>query len=300
MSIVRQYKFSIPRHYYYNAGVVLFLFLTALLALRSTFHKEEIPLCEMRYSKGALFSLSRRSGEPLTPGELQGRLAGRDWGLNKNARIVADDNVPAGFALEITLKKANAKMSAEEAGEDKSGLGFTWLPRQLETAAAACLSYSIWTPPEFGHGTGGLLPGLAGGRPEDLTGTSEASAARPFATHMQWRADGSLSILAATPDSDRKGTPLDSTGYTRLEPGRWMRIEQEILLNTPGERNGVLRVWVDGKLKVERTDVVYRTSPEQRLLGVSAEIHYTRNGIGWGPSPKDTVLRISPLELRVH
>ena len=40
--------------------------------------------------------------------------------------------------------------------------------------------------------------------------------------------------------------------YFRLENNRWYCIEQHVKLNTPGQSDGVLRGWVDGRLAFER------------------------------------------------
>ena len=37
-----------------------------------------------------------------------------------------------------------------------------------------------------------------------------------------------------------------------LEKNRWYSIEQYLKLNTPGENDGVLRAWVDGRLAFEK------------------------------------------------
>ncbi len=43
-----------------------------------------------------------------------------------------------------------------------------------------------------------------------------------------------------------------------LENNRWYCIEQYAKLNTPGENDGVLRAWIDGKPAFEKTDVRMR------------------------------------------
>lgn len=45
--------------------------------------------------------------------------------------------------------------------------------------------------------------------------------------------------------------------------GRWQRIEAHLVMNTPGQRNGVLRVWVDGEPAVAWTDAYFSAQPTQ-------------------------------------
>ncbi len=75
-----------------------------------------------------------------------------------------------------------------------------------------------------------------------------------------------------------------------------MQISNEIVLNTPGKTDGILRLWVDGDLKVERNDVLWRVNDQLTIAGVISDISY---GHFKDPvlSPKDTSLQISPFEL---
>lgn len=295
--IVRQRKFEIPRHYLYNAGVAGFLLLTGVMAFRSTYTKDETPLCEVRYETGVLFSLAKRNGAPLTPEDLQSRLSGRDWGLVENTRIKAVDGAPSGFALEIDLKRPAAK--ADDQNANKSGMGFTWLPRALDTATSACLSYSVWTPADFPFGEGGLLPTLNGDVPESY-GNVEGANIKPFSAHVVWRSDKSLHVVPNVNAGDRKAAIQAEPGAAVLTPGKWVRIEQEVVLNTPGKPDGAFRLWVDGKLKIERYDIGYRNSDKQRLVSVNAATHFSKGYYGWAPAPKDTRILLSPMELRVR
>ena len=48
----------------------------------------------------------------------------------------------------------------------------------------------------------------------------------------------------------------DYRGY--LERNRWYCIEQYLQLNTPGLHDGIMRVWIDGRLAWEKTDWRWR------------------------------------------
>jgi hypothetical protein len=71
----------------------------------------------------------------------------------------------------------------------------------------------------------------------------------------------------------------DYRGY--LETNRWYAIEQYCRLNTPGEKNGVLRAWVDGHLAFEKTDVRFRLTDELRIEQVWMNVYHG----GTIPSP---------------
>ena len=51
--------------------------------------------------------------------------------------------------------------------------------------------------------------------------------------------------------------PIRQDAFT-LPKGRWVRIEQELVLNTPGQADGIARLWLDGDLKAEGTGLKLR------------------------------------------
>jgi hypothetical protein len=52
----------------------------------------------------------------------------------------------------------------------------------------------------------------------------------------------------------------------RLVKGRWQQVEVHMVMNTPGQRNGVLRVWVDGRPALAWTDVRYSAQSAQGVI----------------------------------
>lgn len=73
----------------------------------------------------------------------------------------------------------------------------------------------------------------------------------------------------------------DYNGY--LENNRWYSIEHYVKLNTPGQKNGILRGWVDGHLAFERTNINYRLTDALKIQRVWMDIYHG----GTLPSPYD-------------
>ena len=315
MALPRTKQFELSRTHLFNIGGVAMIALSVALALQNTFASEpETALCETRYANGVLFGYTKQKGVAMAPEELQSRLGGLDRGLVKNTRIVKDDGVPYGFALEVQLKRA----AAEEDDQSRSGIGLTWVPRQLASATAACLSYSVWTPEGFKPGEGGVLPGLVSDsgvevlnvpvevsvlpirvdQPADNPdGDAPPAQLTPFSLRPQWRADGSL-IIWQTPNIGQRGLVLVDP-KAALKPGRWVRIEQEVVLNTPGQSDGTLRMWVDGKIVYEQSTIGYRSDEVQSFQAVIGDIYNLRHGV-WSGAPAHTRIKLSPLELRLR
>jgi hypothetical protein len=75
----------------------------------------------------------------------------------------------------------------------------------------------------------------------------------------------------------------DRDGFSGLENNRWYCIEQQVVLNTPGQKDGVntsgqkdgvLRGWVDGKLVFEKTDVRMRDVAALKIENVWINLYH--------------------------
>jgi hypothetical protein len=73
-----------------------------------------------------------------------------------------------------------------------------------------------------------------------------------------------------------------------LEHNRWYCIEQHLRLNTPGQKDGVLKVWVDGELAFERTDIRFRSVPDLKIQRIWMNVYHG----GTKPSHQDQHLFI--------
>lgn len=70
-------------------------------------------------------------------------------------------------------------------------------------------------------------------------------------------------------------------GY--LETNRWYCVEHYVKLNTPGEKDGILRGWIDGRPAFEKIDLRYRLVDKLRIEQVWMNIYHG----GKEPSPYD-------------
>lgn len=290
--VLKTQQFKLPRFFLFNLAAGVLFVGTAAYAVRSLFVTDDVPPCSERYVHATVFALRGASGAALTPADLQARLAGRDWGLLDNTRIVETSDGPASTVLQVRL--SDAKVPRGDAGERTSGMGFTWMPSRLAAASAACLGYTFRLPDDFEFGVGGTLPGLFGGRDEAAAPGGKSQ----FSARYRWREDGKLELRAATVDQPGGLSLVLDPNKLTLPKGRWVRVEQEVVLNTPGAHDGALRVWVDGAMKLERRNVAFRDSDDQGLKGVIADVHYGRPDLGWAPAPKTANLLMSPFELR--
>lgn len=246
--------------------------------VRSAFEDTSTPRCSSTYPAAAQIVFENDVGQPLNAAELQARSGNDERGMLDNARVVQVAGAPSRSVLEVRVSG-----NPEEAGV-RSG----WQVGTLRTAHSACLAYSIWLPDGFSYGNIGLLPGLYAGRKLDPAERPVPGAG--FATRVRWNGEGTSEVVVQAPSAP------DGQAFSngsKLTAGRWVRIEQEVALNTPGQADGILRLWIDGKLAIETGGINYRSDPTMTLAGVAADVGYGDHR----PVDKETVVRISPFDL---
>jgi hypothetical protein len=264
-------------HFLVNvAGILIGLFVVGYVVYATFRAEEEEAPCASRYPAPMRFALLGSDGKPLSPLELQARAGVREWGVIENATVTAGAEVPTGAALQIKLAMLASQEQSE--GRARNGIDFHWNVAGAKAAKAACLSYSVRLADKFDFGAGGNLPGIAGGTPDTPS---------VFGTRLQWRADGEADLAVAPSGAAfREVRPSFA-----LPQGRWTQVEQEIVLNTPGAKNGLARIWIDGKLAAEDTAVAFRSDASAGISGVTADVGY------WRTPAKPGELQVSAFEL---
>ncbi len=101
---------------------------------------------------------------------------------------------------------------------------------------------------------------------------------------MECRSSGSVNQCGATDMRDLglyfNGAPKGSdwgnvSADISLQRGRWYAIEYQVVLNTPGQSDGTVRLWVDGVKLAERSNLRIRGS-----LGSNVKLNTVKIG-GW-------------------
>lgn len=271
------------------AGTALGLFLI-LYVVKDTFTTVQTPPCSSRFPSATEFTLKSDTGAPLSAIELQARAGAEEWGVLENAQVVAVEGAPAPFVLKVNLPKGGTSMYQPNA--KKGGMSFRWQPRGLEGTTSACLRYSVYIPSGFDFGAGGELPGIYGGA--DYQPNNFADGINGMAMRPKWAAGGEGQLSVQSPDENVGAIThaLMSESFT-LPRDRWFLVEQEVVLNTPGTADGAARLWLDGALKVERTDIPWREKDTLTLSGIVNDVWY--GGLGsTATAPADTYVALSP------
>ena len=96
-------------------------------------------------------------------------------------------------------------------------------------------------------------PGQTGGSPTGIPGYFDAD---------QW---GPFSIGGGSCNTVATNTNCGIGNAGMIENGRWVLIEFQIGMNTPGQANGIVRGWVDGVLSYEKTNMIWRNLGHDNL-----------------------------------
>ncbi len=252
----------------FNVGGGAILLTVVGYAITSFFTTPAVMPCTSRFPSGVQLAFARENGKLLSPVELQARSGSREWGLLKNAHISPSaQGTPSGGALEVKLASTE-----NEDQTSQNGVGFIWQLPEVAKASSACLSYSAFVPADFKFNEPGYLPGLFGAA--DVTQIDELQPEDSFAIRMGWAEAGDVGIDVRVPTS---AGYWEGAAHKKLWPtGRWVKVEQEVRLNTPGQDNGALRLWIDGGLIINRAGIELRKTSQSQLSGVVSDIGYAR------------------------
>lgn len=247
--------------------------------------------CSTRYTIASEFPPMGRDGRPLEPAQIASLLGNKGWGVIENLTLRPGADGP-GQVLEVRIPRGSINPGHPTA--PMGGMGFRWDAGIPTGTTAACLAYSVWLPKDFAFNKGGKLPGLFGG--DGPAGGKDVDGTTGFSIRFMWRRNGAGEVYAYIPGKpDGRGLSIERGAFT-FPRGRWLRLEQEAVLNMPGAADGALRVWADGQLVIEQTSVVYRTRPDVTFAGVMADIFYGGKADDWA-APQDTLVRLTPFEI---
>ena len=149
---------------------------------------------------------------------------------------------------------------------------------------AAELSYTLCFSKDFDFVKGGKLPGLCGG-PDNISGGRRATGTNGFSARLMWRKDGRGEAYIY--HKNQKGDYGDSFAFPagfRFPTEIPVKVRIAVTMNAVGKRDGTLRVWIDEKPMVERTDMEWRTVDSFGVDGLYFETFHGGGDASWAPT----------------
>lgn len=151
------------------------------------------------------------------------------------------------------------------------------------------LRYTLRFSPGFPFVKGGKLPGLCGG-PENVSGGRPADGRNGFSARLMWRRDGRGEAYLYHMDQPEKyGESLPFPADFRFPTGQPVQVRLAVTMNTPGEKNGSLRVWITlpgqpERLTAQRTDLRWRAVDSILVDSLYFETFHGGNDTTWAPT----------------
>jgi hypothetical protein len=124
------------------------------------------------------------------------------------------------------------------------------------------LRYYLRFANDFNFVKGGKLPGLCGGTAN--TGGNIPNGTDGFSVRLMWRTDGAGEAYAYTPEASNMGISY-GRGNWYFKRGTWQCVDEEITLNTPGVKNGSIRIWIDQNLVLNVGGLRFRDIPTLKV-----------------------------------
>lgn len=166
-------------------------------------------------------------------------------------------------------------------GPEEGGAGWR-MPFAKHEAAE--LSYTLRLSKDFDFVKGGKLPGLCGG-PENVSGGRPANGKNGFSARLMWRKDGRGEAYVY--HKNQKGDYGDSFAFPadfRFPTDTPVKVRIAVTMNSLGKRDGMLRVWIDDKLFVERSDMEWRSVETFGVDGLYFETFHGGGDSSWAPT----------------
>jgi len=201
-----------------------------------------------------------------------------DWTRTERTRIVSEGG---NKFLRVEFPKGGV-------GPNEGGAQFmTDFTRSIGAHDELYLSYRVRVAPGFDWVKGGKLPGLSGGNAN--SGGSKPNGHDGFSARMMWKGDGSAIQYVYHPDQpSRYGDGMQWNGGA-LPKGQWVTVETRVKLNTPGERNGVVQGWMNGRKVLDRSGVRFRDTNNLKIDGLFFSTFFGGADSSWAPTKNEHI-----------
>ncbi len=192
-----------------------------------------------------------------------------------------EGGIKEGRVMVTEGQRLRVNFALGKIGPEAGGAGWRMPFGKHETAE---MSYTLRFSKDFDFVKGGKLPGLCGG-PENVSGGRPANGQNGFSARLMWRRDGRGEAYVY--HKNQKGDYGDSFAFPsdfRFPTDTPVKVRLAVSMNTPGKRNGALRVWIDEKLLVERSDMEWRSVDSFGVDGLYFETFHGGGDKSWAPT----------------
>lgn len=214
-------------------------------------------------------------------------------------RIVAGaEAYDAGRSLRLLYPEGSVGPS------DSTGGGAQWNFNLDQSYDELYLSYRVKFGESFDFVRGGKLPGLAGGTAN--SGGNPPDGTDGWSARMMWRTNGSggspatgdtANLVQYVYHPDQPGTFGEDFRYDdgpdsqwqAFEDDRWYQLQHRVVMNTPGQNDGLIQGWVDGELVMEAQGLRFRDTADFPIDQVFFSTFFGGGDPSWAPTKDEFV-----------
>lgn len=167
----------------------------------------------------------------------------------------------------------------------KTGAGMKFVS-DYSSSDRLTVEYNVLFASDFDWVLGGKLPGLGAG---SVSPGQPPDGTDGWLARLMWLQDGKGIAYVYHPDMPGKwGENIHFAGGVKFQRNKIHTVRVEVVLNTPTRHDGILRVWLDGALVVERTNMRWRDVDSLQIDGISFSTFFGGSTADWAPSKDET------------
>ncbi len=183
-----------------------------------------------------------------------------------------------GGAGSLEVRDGALRVSYAPESDGSTSVAF---PVSFRSASDVTMSYRLLLEPGWEFVKGGKLPGLAGGSAP--TGGAGGNGSDGFSARLMWRTNGSLVVYAYHPDRPSQWGE-DFVTTATLPVGEWVTLTERVTMNTPGQSDGAVQVWVNGNMVLNQGGIRWRTDESFGIDLLLFSTFYGGGDSSWSPS----------------
>ena len=203
------------------------------------------------------------------------------------------------LVTEEAFDERSLRVDIPEGESDATSLHYRFAEESTEPEELWA-SYYVYFPESFeAPDQVGKLPGPAGTYGNGGWGGRRSNGTNGWSARMGFKGDGSdeIGIQYYVYHADTDGNYGDFFIWDeKVSRGEWNRIDQYILLNDPGQADGVLMGWIDGEEAYNHRDIRFRDTDELKIEDYWFDVYWG----GMYDSPKDNWILFDDLTVRTN
>lgn len=158
---------------------------------------------------------------------------------------------------------------------------YNWKPKLGIGLESIYYSYWVKFPENFDFVFGGKLPGI--GSDNGGTGGYKPDGKNGWSVRAMWEGHGELGQYVYHIDQADYFGDFFAWDTPPIEKGKWYHIKTFVRLNTPGQKNGMIRTWLNNRQVLNRQDLRFRYVPELKIERFLFSAFFGGTGAKWAP-----------------